>query len=467
MDERSLQAMIAAGESTTVEFKRCGSQPGQDVFETICSFANRDGGSLLLGVTDSGAVEGVAPGSELAIERNIVNVTHNPRLFSSAPALEFERARLGGRAVIRVWVPAIQGVFRFKGEVYDRVADSDVRLRSEAQVAALHIRKYGIYTEQHIFPHLGLSDLRPELIERARRMACERRPGHPWATMPDEELLRSAQLWGKDIETGRTGYNRACALLLGRDDVIPAACPAYKTDAVVRVRDADRYDDRLVSRTNLVDAFSELSAFCRRHLPDPFVLEGDARVSARDIVVRELVSNTLIHREYTSPYPARIVIDAGGLRTENASRALFDGRVTLSGFRPMPKNPIIAGFFSQIGYAEELGSGLHNLQRYSRLLMGADPVLEEGDVFVARVPDARGRAGVAPLPDVDVPKRETLARIMGLLEAGAGVTPAAAAGAAGVSARTATKYLKALAAAGVVAPDREVRPRSYSLARRG
>lgn len=106
----------------------------------------------------------------------------------------------------------------------------------------------------------------------------------------------------------------------------------------------------------------------------------------RDIVVREVVSNTLIHREFTSSFPAKLVIDDEGLRTENASRAMFEGRLTLADFNPVPKNPIIANFFTQIGYAEELGSGLRNLEKYARPFLGADPVLQEGDVFVARIP---------------------------------------------------------------------------------
>ncbi|MCC6102554.1 MAG: ATP-binding protein [Olegusella sp.] len=40
-----------------MEFKRCGSLPGNDVFETICSFANHFGGSLYLGVTNEGELE--------------------------------------------------------------------------------------------------------------------------------------------------------------------------------------------------------------------------------------------------------------------------------------------------------------------------------------------------------------------------------------------------------------------------
>ena len=35
----ALDRYIQAGEGISVEFKRCGSQPGKDTFETICSFA--------------------------------------------------------------------------------------------------------------------------------------------------------------------------------------------------------------------------------------------------------------------------------------------------------------------------------------------------------------------------------------------------------------------------------------------
>ena len=77
----------------------------------------------------------------------------------------------------------------------------------------------------------------------------------------------------------------------------------------------------------------------------------------RGIVCRELISNMLIHREFTSPYPAKLEIDRAGLHTQNASRTFFEGSITLNDFSPMPKNPSIANVFTQIGLAEELGSG--------------------------------------------------------------------------------------------------------------
>ena len=44
MDGR-LARYLLQGEGIGLEFKRCGNQLGADVFETICSFASRQGGS--------------------------------------------------------------------------------------------------------------------------------------------------------------------------------------------------------------------------------------------------------------------------------------------------------------------------------------------------------------------------------------------------------------------------------------
>ena len=36
-------------------------------------------------------------------------------------------------------------------------------------------------------------------------------------------------------------------------------------------------------------------------------MEDDQRKSLRNIITREMIANTLIHREYTSPYQAKFV----------------------------------------------------------------------------------------------------------------------------------------------------------------
>lgn len=44
-------------------------------------------------------------------------------------------------------------------------------------------------------------------------------------------------------------------MLLGKDDVILNVAPAYVTDALVRKVNVDRYDDREVIKTNLIESY--------------------------------------------------------------------------------------------------------------------------------------------------------------------------------------------------------------------
>ena len=53
MDSKTLQSILA------VEFKRCGNGIESDTYETVCSFLNRFGGDIFMGVLDDGTVVGV------------------------------------------------------------------------------------------------------------------------------------------------------------------------------------------------------------------------------------------------------------------------------------------------------------------------------------------------------------------------------------------------------------------------
>ncbi|PXF55858.1 MAG: transcriptional regulator [Deltaproteobacteria bacterium] len=57
-------------------------------------------------------------------------------------------------------------------------------------------------------------------------------------------------------------------------------------------------------------------------------------------------------------------------------------------FTPFPKNPVIGGFFREIGRADELGSGMRKMMKYGKAYGGADPEIE-GDIFriIVKCPD--------------------------------------------------------------------------------
>lgn len=382
MEQERFKEILEIGETIRVEFKRCGNGIESDTYETVCSFLNRFGGDLFLGVTDSGRVVGVPENSVSSMIKNFISCVSNPDLITPTVYLEPRPLHYEGKTVIHIHINPSAEVHSYKKEIFDRVDDADVHVTGTSQIAMMYIRKQSIFTERKVFPHIKVEDLRLDLLPTIRRMAVNSANGrHIWQKTDDMELLRSAGLFGTNHETGRHGLNLAAILLLGRDDVIKDVAPAYETDALLRRINIDRYDDREIVCTNLVESYDLLMEFAQKHLPDPFYLENEQRISLRGVICREMVSNMLIHREFSSSYPAKFVIENNRIYTENANRASWSGEITPENFEPNPKNPIIASFFRNIGLADKLGSGVRNIFKYAKYYQGGHPHFFEQDVF--------------------------------------------------------------------------------------
>lgn len=100
------------------------------------------------------------------------------------------------------------------------------------------------------------------------------------------------------------------------------------------------------------------------------------------------VSRSHLLCDFSSGYVAKIVIEKDKIRTENAN--LSHGVLNLATFDPFQKNPPISKVFREIGLADELGSGMRNTYKYTKMYSGAEPEFMEGDVFRITI----------PLPDV-------------------------------------------------------------------
>ena len=382
MEQERFKEILEIGETIRVEFKRCGNGIESDTYETVCSFLNRFGGDIFLGVTDSGRVVGVPENSVSSMIKNFISCVSNSDLITPTVYLEPRPLLYEGKTVIHIHVNPSAEVHSYKKEIFDRVDDADVHVTSTSQIAMMYIRKQSIFTERKVFPYIKVEDLRLDLLPTIRQMAANSANGrHIWQKTDDMELLRSAGLFGTNHETGKHGLNLAAVLLLGRDDVIKDVAPAYETDALLRRINIDRYDDREIVCTNLVESYDLLMEFAQKHLPDPFYLENEQRISLRGVICREMVSNILIHREFSSSYPAKFVIENNRIYTENANRASWSGEITLENFEPNPKNPIIASFFRNIGLADKLGSGVRNIFKYAKYYQGGHPHFFEQDVI--------------------------------------------------------------------------------------
>ena len=195
--------------------------------------------------------------------------------------------------------------------------------------------------------------------------------------------------------------------------------PQHKTDSIFRVLNVDRYDDRDVVITNLIESYDRLMEFGKKHLNDVFTMDGIQRVSARDKILREIISNLLMHRDFSSGYVPKLIIERDKITTENANLAHGHGNLNLKTFRPFAKNPPIAKVFREIGLADELGSGMRNSYKYTKMYSGGEPVFTEADVFTTVIPlseAATATVGSSPQDTPQVTPQDLDQRLAELIE---------------------------------------------------
>ena len=388
MTIEEIKELISTGEKIDVEFKKSQNELNKDLYESVCSFNNRDGGHIILGVVDkTKEICGVNPDKIDKMKKDFTTAINNANKINPPLYLTPEDYEIDGKIIIYIRVPEGTQLRRFNGRIFDRTYEGDIDITNNAElVYKMYARKQSTYFVNKVYPNLGLEFLDFDVIKKAKKMAMGRVDNHAWADMDDEEILRSSGLILTDPDTGREGITLAAILLFGKDSTIMSVLPQYKTDAIYRVKNMDRYDDREVIITNLIDSFRKLMDFGKKHLNDVFVTEGDQSISARDKILREVVSNILAHRDYSNAYSAKFVIEQDVMYTENSNLPHGHGELQLNKFEAFPKNPPISKVFREIGYADELGSGMRNTNKYTKLYSGGTPSFIEDDVFRISIP---------------------------------------------------------------------------------
>ena len=105
MPQLSIQKKISLGESVSLEFKKCSNGIHSDVYETVCSFLNRFGGEILLGVEDDGTVTGIPQKAVNDLIRNFINCINNPALFNPVCSATIEPVFIDDKIILKIFVP--------------------------------------------------------------------------------------------------------------------------------------------------------------------------------------------------------------------------------------------------------------------------------------------------------------------------------------------------------------------------
>ena len=73
-----LDQIRSGKESISLEFKEASQDIPKNVYDTVCSFSNRNGGNIYLGVADDGMVTGVNPEKILQMKKDFVTAIQSP-----------------------------------------------------------------------------------------------------------------------------------------------------------------------------------------------------------------------------------------------------------------------------------------------------------------------------------------------------------------------------------------------------
>jgi len=364
MTLQELQALIALGEGQLIEFKSfSGAVSVSKLAETIVAFANAEGGTILAGIDDNGAITGFSPTTE-----NIDRLLNAARDCCQPPVpVKLERVDVEGRTVVAVIVERSTSLHsHVDGRVLLRVGSQDNRLLGD-EIFKIASAKSQVSYENEPVPQATWDDLDDRVIAEYRRQREERM--RESIQLHKIELVRALGLTA--VHEVREVPSVAAVLLFGSH---PERFLVQSGLVVVRF-----------AGTEPGSGPTGLPGYIRREdITGPLVhciergwqvvweeMRKEARVISliRDEIpeyppfaVREAIVNAMAHRDWR----------VGGLRNqirifddriEVMSAGGFPGHITVENIvhEQFSRNPKTVKVLYQWNYIEELGIGVDRM----------------------------------------------------------------------------------------------------------
>lgn len=365
-------ALIAEGESKTLEFKR-ELPKNEQIAKTMVAFANTSGGRLLIGVADNGEIIGIDENHIIelkdklyaslfekitpSIAPNIYTVNINDVLIL---VIEIDRGQL---------LPYAVKIKESQSQIYIRIGASN-RIADAVHIAELQRQRQHLAFDEEINTIVAMTDLDlSPLIEAFKQHDL----------VLDDAKIRNFHLVkslnGNDYPTN------GLLILLGYFDHVSTQCARF------RGQSKDVFLDRKEYTGDVFSQMHQAESFIHNHLNLIAKFDGLQRhdmLEIPPIAIREALVNAFVHRDYSN-FGRNIkiaifddmvdIVSAGGLVSSLTMRDLFTGRSEI-------RNPILARVFKALGYIEQWGSGIGRI-RHACLDAGLkEPTLtEQGDFF--------------------------------------------------------------------------------------
>lgn len=422
MNIRELEAIVAGGEESQVEFKRSTGQRS-DAAKTVCGMLNGAGGFVVFGVTDAGEIRG-----QEVTARTVEDVVRELRRIQPHPPVTPEVLQLDGAlAIIALRVPgSTSGLHTYDGRPYVRVGPSTLVMSPDEYRRRMLEEMHPAHRwELQPASAITLEQLDAAEITRTVEEAIRRNQLSDPGTRAPGELLRGLGV----IRDGQL-TNAAVALFVRPEHTLPIFPQCVVRLARFRGTTTTEFEDNRQFHGNIFELLGVTQIFLRQHLPVagrivPSLFERADDPMYPPEALREALVNAFSHRDY----------QAGG---GSVSVGIFDDRLEIAStgglrfglttedlLRPhssRPWNPLIASVLYRRGMIEQWGRGTLKIGELAERAGLAQPEFEErtGDLVVRFRPSSY----VAPrrIERALTPLQRELLNIIGSSNEGAGLS---------------------------------------------
>lgn len=346
-----MKELIKEGESETLEFKR-SLLLKDEIGEAISAFSNARGGTIVVGVSDSGNITGVDMGENTIEElANYIKRNTDNHVF---PSIRPEKVGNKDIVVIDISESTEKPVF-FKGRTYKRVGKSKHRL-SASEIRALARESSKSYWDEQACEGATLEDIDWNFVEdffvpRYESISDVRVEG-------DSKSLLSATGCLKDNKPTNAGI-----LLFGKN---PQKFFINSYIALARYKRKEVGTERLDYKEFKGNLFEQVDN-CDRYIKEQIAVMSQLlpyKVEREDIPeyglfsLRELITNALTHRDYADQR-SKVIIKMFDNRIEYYNPGGLPEEITPLNIaeKQFSRNPTIANVLAKVRYIEELGEG--------------------------------------------------------------------------------------------------------------
>ena len=343
-----MQHIVQQGEGLKVEFK---TSFNAETIETLVAFANAKGGAVYVGIKDNGSIVGIELGKESVPQwTNEIKTKTEPSIIPDVEIVETGEKKIVVFSVAEFPVKPVS----IQGKYYKRV-DKSNHLLSVSEISDLYMQTMqyswdAYFAREHSIKDLDFRKVR-QFIKKVNSVGRFNLNGTPKECLEklkyisDEKVTNAAVLlFGK----GGSSYN----VHLGR----------FKTPSMI-------IDDKML-RLSLFDAVEETQKYLISQLKVAFEITGITTQRTEILeypipAIRELILNSVIHRDYLSPVDVQIKVFDNYISFYNPGKLYGDLTVEdlqTNTYQAAARNKLIAEAFYLTGDIEKYGSGFRRIR---------------------------------------------------------------------------------------------------------